>query len=231
MITCITPGLIATILAVAANPDRGSPRVAQAPSLSPSSSPVIPPAMQQHVGAEFRDPDRTVAICGERVSLELRVSGQPSDYTWSVLPPGTTGLKVSRDKSEADFTTRFPGTYTFFVAVAGSDGSVAQAFKTVELRQEIVPGAEPIMASPVTTKSAVTRELSPGEIIRQKTEAVRDPNKMASLAEIRSTLSNTAASIDGGLLVVPQGTTDYVGYLMEATRGQASLALGSSFGE
>jgi hypothetical protein len=220
----LQPGQVPQSAPAEPAPTPDAPAVVPGPVAQPAPAPAAMPA-----SVRFKD-QRTAAIVGDRVTLELIETGEIKSRTWTVLPPGTIGLKVSRSGEDADFTSRFPGVYVFLVAVAGADGSVAQAFHTVELKADLPApiGAPTFIAGPSSQEPA--QPPTPSERIRQMTADIRSPNKAFELGQIRSALILTAGSIDAGLLAVPPGQPDPIGYLLAATKGQAALSLGGNLG-
>ena len=171
-------------------------------------------------------------IVGDRVNLNLATSGNIKSYTWTVMPPGTVGMKVYEGGAKADFTSRFPGTYVFLVAVAGSDGSVAQAYHTLELRADCPPPAASTGAAPeaapvtaLTVPAAAAPQATaadPSALVRQWAAEVKSPRRRAEQLQIASGFRQAAGAIDSGLFAG--------GDLFARTKGLCLLALGGDAG-
>ncbi len=225
-------------LPAAAPPQPAVPEPPPAAPLTPAV--VIPaavtPAAVTPAAVQF-DGVSPSQIVGDRVNLNLATSGNITSYTWTVMPPGTVGMKVYEGGAKADFTSRFPGTYVFLVAVAGSDGSVAQAYHTLELRADCPPpapntGAAPA-AAPVTgaTAPALTAlaaaapqatAADPSALVRQWAAEVKSPRRRAEQLQIASGFRQAAGAIDSGLFAG--------GDLFARTKGLCLLALGGDAG-
>ncbi len=182
--------------------------------------PVVPPAAATPAAVQF-DGVPASLIVGDRVNLNLATLGTIKSYAWTVMPPGTVGLKVYDGGTKADFTSRFPGTYVFLVAVAGADGSVAQAYHALELRADCVPAslAPPAISSGTpATADAPPPSADPDDLIRRWTAEVHSPRRRAEQRQIASAFRQAAGMIDSGML----GGDD----LLAHTKALCTLALG-----
>jgi hypothetical protein len=157
-------------------------------------------------------------IVGDRVNLNLAITGNVKSYAWTVMPPGTVGLKIYEAGSKADFTSRFAGTYVFLVAVAGTDGSVAQAYHTLELRTDYAP------AAPTQTATAPepTASSDPTDLVRQWTSEVNSLNRRTEQLQIASAFRQAAGAIDSGMLAG--------GDLFAQTKTMSAFSLGGALG-
>ncbi len=155
-------------------------------------------------------------IVGDRVNLSLATAGNITSYVWTVMPPGTVGLKVYDGGSKADFTSRLPGTYVFLVAVAGADGSVAQAYHSLELRSDYAPA--PAAAAAVSTPGVS----DPSILVRQWAAEVKSPNRRREQMQVASAFRQAAGAIDSGMA---SG-----GDLFAQTKSLCALSLGGALG-
>lgn len=183
------------------------------------------------------------SICGDRVPLRAALNGATADYLdWQIEPAGTAGLKAAGDSG--DFTTRFPGTYVVRVVAAWTENGKAkasQASHVVEMLRDplVSPPKDSTAATPAPANTVDNpparpapaarqiREVTAQDRIAAMTDAVDAPNKAADLAQLRSALLMTAGSIDAGMLPIPVGEQDVLGYLLSAARSQAALAMGA----
>ena len=183
----------------------------------PLPAPVQPPVpVSAPVSVQFEGVSPS-QIVGDRVNLNLATTGNVKSYVWTVMPPGTVGLKVYEGGSKADFTSRFPGTYVFLVAVAGADGSVAQAYHTLELRADYAPVAPPqAVTVPKPTDS------DPTDLVRQWTTEVNSLNRRTEQLQIASAFRQAAGAIDSGMFAG--------GDLFAQTKAMGALSLGGALG-
>lgn len=174
---------------------------------------------------------QTAYVIGERAIFRLLNAGDIASITWTILPAGTTGLKVYDNKLTADFVSRVPGTYVILVAASGKDGSVAQAFHSFDL-QTFMPSPEielePEQPSTPTTKRESSLEKSK-QIVRDFTNAVKSPNKIQEMRELRTALTLVAGRIDSGDVVFPDGR-DKISYAISKMRSQAKAGMGGDLG-
>ena len=174
--------------AEAQTPEPQPPAPTQPPATPQAPTPTPTPVSVQFDGVS---PSQ---IVGDRVNLNLTTAGNVKSYAWSIMPPGTIGLKIYDGGSKADFTSRFPGTYVFLVAVAGADGSVAQAYHSLELRADYAPAPQQAAASPKPTAS------DPSVLVRGWAAEVKSLNRRAEQLQIASAFRQAAGAIDSGML-------------------------------
>jgi hypothetical protein len=101
--------------------------------------------------------------------------------------------------------------------VAGADGSVAQAYHTLELRADYVPAAPPQAAT--VPKPAAS---DPAELVRQWTGEVSSPNRRREQLQVASAFRQAAGAIDSGMFAG--------GDLFAQTKTLAALSLGGAAG-
>lgn len=218
---------ITTLLAEAPQIAQAAPQIpiffAQAPDPQPKAK-EEPPAPATPVSVEIDG--MTAYLVGERAVFRLLEAGDVSARTWTILPAGTTGLKIYPGGKEADFVARTPGNYVLLVAVSGKDGSVAQTFHSFELQSNLPPEEEPVQTT--SSKSTVEKEVGvkdPVQIVKDFTNAVESPRKAQDMAKLSTALMLTAGGIDSGAIKFPT-TANKVRYIIGKAKSQAEISMG-----
>ena len=169
--------------------------------------PLPPTAVSTPAAVQF-DGVPASLIVGDRVNLNLATAGNIKSYAWSVMPPGTVGLKVYDGGTKADFTSRFPRDLCVLggggrrgrlggpgFSRRSNCGSIAHRRRhnppfRLRLQRWLRPEAKPSPSS------------DPNELLRRWAAEVKSSNRRAAIAD-RQHVRQAAGAIDSSISRVP----------------------------
>ncbi len=164
---------------------------------------------------------QSVGVVGDKIYLTLDETGDVSKRIWSIFPAGTVGFDEREGGKTADFATRFPGTYVFFVSTSSKDGNVAQHYHVLEMRGDLPdlpddparpvdamepqatkrPQAQPATRAPAPAVAAKPKQgVTPQQFIMDWTDKVVSTNKPEEIRRLASLLRQVSNSITTGLV-------------------------------